>query len=503
MNKLNIPYQILEAKSNIKIDPETKVVCVSPEKLLDPSVIVEISKLNWSCICIDEPHLALIWGTSKTKHSKPFREAFRKLSRLNNLSTCFELHSATISDESKIFELLGRRNSKWAKQIQLPNRENLTMFVISGNNAPDINNILCLPSVQKAFEDENGLLLLYVQRISDGSSIFLTLLNYCEKNDFITFCPKEEKPIKPIAFLHASLSEEAKRRILSDAKNGKLRVLIATNSAGSGINLPVTHFVGWGLDPEPCGIIQSMGRTCRNPVTWEGAVIWVHNPKIHGRRIPGSSQVRELLKNDACYRKITNSWFSHGLPLDAEKDPIPERCCSWCMEQCVKNNNCKNCSLKLAKYLPMPTQLYNLKSFKNNLTSFLLKLNINESIPETSCSYKEDSLAEEIIKYISESRLQEEESTPGDDLNDFLSIFSLGPELNKKICQFISIEMKDPLAVDETGDELERCDETSSSSESPAENESPSENDTSTEYFDDIRSDTSEHLDENTESEKM
>ena len=470
MTKLQIPHQILEPSSNNNIDRRSQVVCISPEKLLDPKIVGEISKNSWSAICIDEPHLALIWGTSKSRFSKPFREAFGKLSRLNNLSTCFELHSATIFDEEKIFELLGRKNSNWMKQIQLPDRENLTLYLFSGRNAPD--NILSLPSVSNAFEDEDGLLMIFVQRISDGSSIHMELLNHCEENNFVKFCPKEGKPFKPIAFLHSSLSEIAKTRILSDAKEKKLRVLIATNCAGTGINIPVTHFIGWGLDPEPCGIIQSMGRTCRKPITAEGAVIWVQHPRIHGRRIPSGSKVRDLLDNNECLRKTSNGWFAHNLPLDAGINPLPELCCSKCMEKCVKDSDCNVCSEKLKKYVPKSGLNFNLKSTKKMLTEFLVNLNINRNLPDGTFSYKEDSLSEEILKYLTTSESVE-------DLKDFLLIFSLGDQLNRKIIRFITHVLNNPL---NEGDGTEF--ETNSESVSEDDSEAEEKTDISSEYFD-------------------
>ena len=469
MNKLKIPHQILEAGSNPAIDLETKVVCISPEKLLDPNVIAEVTKLSWSCICIDEPHLALIWGTSKSKFSKPFREAFGRLSHLNDLSACFEVHSATIIDEDKIFELLGRKNSKWIKQIQIPDRVNLTMYLISGKSAPI--DILNLPSVSKAFEDDGGLLLIYVQRISDGSNIHLTLLDFCESNGYVKFCPKEGKPFKPLAFLHSSLSEEAKKKILSDATDKRLRVLIATSSAGSGINIPVTQFIGWGLDPEPSRIIQAMGRTCRKPVTCEGAVIWVHSGKIHGRRIPGSSKVRELLNNDSCLRKTTNAWFCHGFSLNEQSDPLPDVCCSWCMENCLKEKDCKCCSEKLRKYLPSSAHLFNIKEARNNLTGFLINLKINESLSGNNVLYKEESLSEEIIKHIDTTKSV-------DGVKDFLQIFSLGEQMCSKIYQFIIRELKDSFPSDVDESEVENYSEGSSGDESEV------KSDISSEYFD-------------------
>ena len=472
MIKLKIPHQILHADAVTKIDPESKVLCLSPEKLLDRNVVSEIYKLEWSCICIDEPHLALIWGTSKSRFTKPFREAFSKLSRLNNLSACFELHSATIFDEVKVFELLGRKNSEWRKQIQLPNRENLTIYLISGKSAPD--NILSLPSVTRAFDDANGLLLIFVQRISDGSSIYLELLNYCEENGFVKFCAKEDKPIKPLAFLHSSLSEDSKKRILADATNKKLRVLIATNSAGSGINIPVTEFIGWGLDPEPCGIIQAMGRTCRKPITQEGAVIWTHNARIHGQRVSAKSKVRELLNNDGCLRKISNGWFGHNLQLAEPIKPKAEFCCSWCMEQCVLESTCENCSLKLRKIIPNLADVSGVKASQLKLTNFLKQLKINDSLPDSMCPYKEESLSEEIIRHIKSSKSV-------DDLKDFIYIFSLGKILTENIYTFVTDEVK--LSYLENNTNESDTDLDTSRSNSSGSEESVSE--ISSEYFDD------------------
>ena len=59
LETLKIPYQILTSGFGAisKIDINAKVVCLSPEKLLDKSVISSIFKLSWSLVSIDEPHL--------------------------------------------------------------------------------------------------------------------------------------------------------------------------------------------------------------------------------------------------------------------------------------------------------------------------------------------------------------------------------------------------------------------------------------------------------------
>lgn len=59
MDKLNIPHQIMHAGGSTEINPLVKVVCISPERLQNKTVMKSILQLKWSCISIDEPHLAL------------------------------------------------------------------------------------------------------------------------------------------------------------------------------------------------------------------------------------------------------------------------------------------------------------------------------------------------------------------------------------------------------------------------------------------------------------
>ena len=59
MSKLGIPHQILSSGSDVTVDVHAKVVCASPEKLLDKNLMSSIIKLSWSAVSIDEPHLGM------------------------------------------------------------------------------------------------------------------------------------------------------------------------------------------------------------------------------------------------------------------------------------------------------------------------------------------------------------------------------------------------------------------------------------------------------------
>ena len=153
-------------------------------------------------------------------------------------------------------KLLGRRNSVWLKQLEIPERSNLTYFLFAGRQAPQ--NILQLPSLKKALhnDEQDGVTLIYVQKVSDGSTIHINLLDYLESCGLIDANSDSDLPV---AFLHSKLTEDTKKHILEKAVAKKIKVLIATSAAGAGINLPVTQFIEWGLDREPTGIIQSQG----------------------------------------------------------------------------------------------------------------------------------------------------------------------------------------------------------------------------------------------------
>ena len=201
MEKLNIPYQVMSVGSTSQIRSDAKVIFISPERLLNKHVMKSILDLQWSCISVDEPHLALEQGLSQSKKKKPFREAFSRLNHLNSLRTPFELHSATITNAHKLFQMMGRKNSDWVKQLVMPERHNLTYFLYAGTEAPD--SILDLPIVSQSFDDNiEGLTLVYVQSIKEGSDLFITLVSYCYDNNLVKYTVRNASPLIPVAFLH-------------------------------------------------------------------------------------------------------------------------------------------------------------------------------------------------------------------------------------------------------------------------------------------------------------
>ena len=262
------------------------------------------------------------------------------------------------------------------------------------------------------------------------------MLEFCEKKGLIKYAALEPSPRKPFAFLHAKLTEESKKAILKEASNGSLKILIATNSAGCGINLNITKFLGWGLDPQPSGIIQAGGRTGRQPILDQCPVVWVHNATLHGRRVPVASQVRDLLKTDQCLRKLQNGWFSHG-QTDREINHQSHLCCSNCMKNCRSSTGCVQCSNNLELYSKDNVVIAGLDS--KLLTQFLVEIKLNE-VRNESNYLNEKNLAKEIIAQLL--------VTPDvEHMKQFISIFSLRNNQSKKILDFLKKSMSSSVVL--------------------------------------------------------
>ena len=272
---LDVSYQFLRAGTTSIINDKVKVVAISPEKLTDKDTLASVTCLKWSAIILDEPHLAVQWGIGNKKRGKfkkPFREAFVKLSRLNQTGAVFQLQTATATQLPQVFALLGKKDSSWRKNIMLPERKNLVYYLFSGINAPrNIFQFNCVPEFLKIDTETPGALLVYVQRIEDGCDIYFEVNEFCMENNI------PRNPSKRFAFLHANLEDDRKREILKQTREGKVKVLIATSAVGNGVNLPILKTILWGLDPEPSGVIQSSGRTARPPHNDEGSVIMVRD----------------------------------------------------------------------------------------------------------------------------------------------------------------------------------------------------------------------------------
>ena len=197
----------------------------------------------------------------------------------------------------------------------------------------------------------------------------------------------------------------------------------------------------------------------------------VQNAKLHGRRVPGSSKVRELLVSQ-CLRLTMNKWFSHGQEM-SEFEPFakpPEDCCSRCMETCINLTDCEVCLAKLKNNAPR-TEIVPIKGMLNSLRDFLIALNVNDHVSASTPPYSEETLAEVILENF-------DKFNDISDVVGFMEIFNFESEINWRVSEFIVKSFKDSLT------ETSSCKEDISLSGEDSENSGDENNSDSSEYFD-------------------
>lgn len=113
-----------------------------------------------------------------------------------------------------------------------------------------------------------------------------------------------------VAAIHGNKSQNARQRALNGFRDGSVRILVATDIAARGIDVPgITHVVNYDLPDEPETYVHRIGRTGRNGAS--GASLTLYDP---GTENPKLRAVERVIRNK--------------LPIkDAPepKGPMPER----------------------------------------------------------------------------------------------------------------------------------------------------------------------------------
>jgi len=478
LKHLSISYQIL--KTDESIDCSVEVVLVSPEQLYHTKTLNEVKKHSWSAIIIDEEHLVYQHGmdlcSQGKKAKKVFRTAFRCLSMLNDLGAPFEIHTATALKVKQLINFLGKQNSDWEFQYVAPERENLTYYIFSGEEAPsDFRNLQFV--LDHLSSEDKGLMLVYVNSVQDGSEFYFWVNSYCQEEGLIHYSCKNSRPINPFAFLHANISEERKREILMDANGGKLRLLIATSAAGAGINIPVKTFVGWGFAKDPCSIIQAQGRAGRGMDSAD--IVWFFKPEHHGRRVSKDSEVRELLIKKRCIRETCNKWFSPSYQSAIDRDP--HGCCSYCMTNNCEMENCEKCSDGFKKFQVSKEDLG--PTLKNHITASTIEFLDALDVHEISMGLSKCSPAKFVAVLVKNCHKFKSVS----DINYFLETFSLTHSVKEHLKKFIKEEFSSFIGTDEFVFDrtVESVDQhILSDKESSSDSEGSEDNSATSEYYD-------------------
>ncbi len=227
-------------------DSGCKLLYVAPERLQNYLFQQSLKSLNISLIAVDEAHCISEWGNDfrpAYTHIKKFREM------LGHVPMIALTASATPMIQKEIQEKLGLQSPQIFKiSFQRPN---LASAIIQTENK--FQHIINLLHAQK------GSSILYVRTRAESKHIAHQLQNHGIQ----------------AANFHAGLSEKEKNQKQKDWMHNQIRVLVATNAFGMGIDkADVRSIIHYNLPYSIENYYQEIGRAGRDGATAQTLLLY-------------------------------------------------------------------------------------------------------------------------------------------------------------------------------------------------------------------------------------
>ncbi|WP_296644584.1 DNA helicase RecQ [Romboutsia sp. 13368] len=291
---------------------ECKIIYIAPERLDSMEFVNIVRGKNISQVAIDEAHCVSQWGHD-------FRVSYKKIPHFINrldkrpIVTAF---TATASNEVRedIVRILDLHNPDI--YITGFDRENLSINIVKSSS----KNKYTLDYVEN-HKNESGI--IYAATRKEVETIYEGLLkrNYS------------------VAKYHAGLSNEARKEYQEKFINDDIKIMVATNAFGMGIDKPNIRWVlHYNMPQSVENYYQEIGRAGRDGEESECVLLFspgdvhtqkylvevgIENPERKKVQYKKLQQMVDLVYSNMCYRKSILNYFGEDFINDC--------------------NNCSNC----------------------------------------------------------------------------------------------------------------------------------------------------------------
>ncbi|KAK0437644.1 P-loop containing nucleoside triphosphate hydrolase protein [Armillaria borealis] len=237
---------------------EHQIVLISPEMALSRRFIREVLRnaefgRRILSVVVDEAHVVSHWGAQ-------FRKQCGKLGMLRAFlpgGTPFVALSATLPPRIKadVLEKL-QFSAKYVDIDEGNDRHNVSIVVRAMQNAMNTYadlDFLIPPTTTTSSDIKKTF--IYADNLTTGGEIIDHLTNVL---------PSELRQAGLIRPYNAAFSKEYRKKAMSDFKAGDIRILVCTDAAGMGCNIPVIDVVvQWKLPDSMSAFVQRVGRAAR------------------------------------------------------------------------------------------------------------------------------------------------------------------------------------------------------------------------------------------------
>ncbi|MCQ2283601.1 MAG: RecQ family ATP-dependent DNA helicase [Bacteroidales bacterium] len=227
---------ILGAIQNVIFDPDYRFLYVSPERLQTASFKMNLSKMPVTMIAVDEAHCISQWGYD-------FRPPYLEIANIRKLFPKAPVLALTATATPEVVVDIQHRLDFITENVFQKSfkRDNLTYFVVKE-------------------EDKNGRMLRIMQRYPGTGIVYVR--NRRKTAEVAEFLSRNGIPAD---FYHAGLDTRTRDKKQDDWMKGRIRVIVATNAFGMGIDKPDVRFVVHIDLPDTLeGYFQEAGRGGRD-----------------------------------------------------------------------------------------------------------------------------------------------------------------------------------------------------------------------------------------------
>lgn len=281
MLESGIPFRELDVLLDNCVHGNYKFLYLSPERLQQEIVQIRIARMKVNLIAIDEAHCISKWGHD-------FRPSYRKISVLKKLTPNVPLialtATATTRVSADILSLLDIENAEVVKSSF--ERKNISFQSIEVEDKKH--------ALTSILQKRDGTAIIYVQSRIES----VKLSNFLTENNFKS------------TFYHGGISSEDKKTRLSQWLNEEVRVMVATNAFGMGIDKAnVRTVIHYHLPGNLESYFQEAGRAGRDDKP--AAAILLHNKNDNERAknyfltaLPTLEEVKQVYKKLQSFFKI-------------------------------------------------------------------------------------------------------------------------------------------------------------------------------------------------------
>ena len=274
-------YQQIDATLDNAIYGDYKFLYVSPERLQTPLFKSRAAKMNVNFLVVDEAHCISQWGYD-------FRPAYLEICKIKEIVGNVPIIALTATATKLVAEDIVQKLAFGEHKVITTGFERPNLSYVVRNTEDKHGNILRICNGVEG----TGIVYVRERKKSEEIAAFLRANNVSAD------------------FYHAGLSKEMRSYKQDEWVNGRIRVIVATNAFGMGIDKPDVRFVTHYDLPESFeAYFQEAGRAGRDGKRSYTTLLWNNSDilrlrAIHNTTYPSTDYIKEIYQKVFIYLNI-------------------------------------------------------------------------------------------------------------------------------------------------------------------------------------------------------